>query len=175
MACAEMVKLNPQGNADDASYEATIRSLSSSYGQICVIGHFSAGCSAQCGQMSKNYTGCSSCLGAPESCGSVDGKGETVPCCPFVGPATACSNCLGLYNTDALAQCLKTGLSVGAIVGIVIACIVVVAIIIVIIVVVVRTQKKVELERKIGLGSDVDLKTLQEIETINQELKKYQG
>ena len=153
MTCVDMVTNFPKGTMDDVTYQNFIQDQSSTNGQLCVVSHFSANCGPQCSQMSKNYSGCSSCLGNAQSCGNLDAQGNLVPCCPFVGPAISCANCLGLYSVDALSQCLQTGLSVPAIIGISIACIVVIILVIVLIVVVVNTRKKVELQIKLGLGN----------------------
>ena len=169
MACSEMVKNNPQGNLDDITYENLIQKQSSQNGQLCVIAHFSSGCGAQCNQLSKNYDGCNSCLGNSQSCGVMNGSGKMDPCCPFIAAAIKCSNCLGLYNTDALKQCLKQGLSTGAIIGIVIGIVTFMIIIIIIVVVIMKTKKKVEIQRELGLNG-------QNLEGINLEsLKKLQN
>ncbi len=161
MACSQMVQLFPQGNMSNSEYETNIRNLSVANGQLCAVNNYATNCSTQCAEMSKNYNGCASCLSDTNSCSTVTSDGKIVSCCPIIGPATQCNNCMGLYSIDALATCLQTGLSTGAIIGIVIAVVIVVIIIIVVVVVVVKARQQVQAKHDLGLNNveleDIDL------------------
>lgn len=171
MACAQMVSLNPQGSASYNDYVAYITQQSSLQGQLCVTSHYTSGCGPQCAQMTKNYDGCFSCMTQSETCGTQSDGKDPEPCCPNVQAATQCSNCLGLYSSDALAQCLQTGLSTGAIVGIVLGILGALAIIIAITAVVVKTRKQEEAKRRLGITADnVDAVKLEK-DLKNQEIE----
>jgi uncharacterized membrane protein len=156
MACAQMVQLFPQGDMSNSDYENTIRNQSAANGQLCAVNNYATNCATQCAQMSKNYNGCASCLSDTNSCSLVTSDGKTVACCPIIGPATTCNNCMGLYSVDALATCLQTGLSTGAIIGIVVAVVIVVIILIVVVVVVVRSRQQEQAKHDLGLNIELE-------------------
>ena len=78
--------------------------------------------------------------------------------------ATTCNNCMGLYSVNALQQCLQTGLSTGAYIGIGVACAVVVIAVIVIIVMVVKSNKQAKAKHELHLDNieldNVNLETI---------------
>lgn len=128
MACADFTRLYPKGSQSD--YDGYIQQLSAEQGQLCVVANYQP-CRNECSQMSKNYSGCASCLSSYTSCPKQGSNPQNKePCCPNVGAAIQCANCLGLYDTNALEQCLKQGLSLGAIIGITIGVFVAVIIIV---------------------------------------------
>jgi hypothetical protein len=146
-----MVKAIPQQGMSDDDYEKVIRTESANGGQMCALANYATNCAPQCSQASKNYAGCFSCLSNPASCGQLSQNNVQVACCPLMGPATTCNNCLGLYSVNALAICLQTGLTPAQIAGITIGVILGVVLIGVIVGVVYRTRKQATARHKLHL------------------------
>lgn len=165
MACTEIVAQFPPDPTSTKTYEEQVSSNSSQQGQLCAVANYQA-CGPQCSDMSKNYPGCASCLSSPISCPvSVADPNVQQACCPLLGPAVACSNCLGLYDSDALNKCLYPGLSEAAIIGIsvgVIAALIIIAVLIYVFVI--RQQRQAEARQKLGLGENSQLGNVNYIE-----------
>jgi hypothetical protein len=156
MACSAFTAAFPEAEMPPGqTYEAYIRTQASQNGLMCGLANYAANCQSQCvnvakAQFSSNSNLCFQCLQSVQSCANP--AAPTEPCCPFMGPATQCNDCLNAHDTDALAQCLQGGgLSPGAIAGIVIA-VVVVVLAIVIGVIVWYYRAKTKLVKKLGRG-----------------------
>jgi tetrahydromethanopterin S-methyltransferase subunit F len=151
MACLAMTNLYAKGNMNDQDYETFIRNQSALDGQLCAVSNYGTVCANQCSTMSLNYSGCFSCLANPNSCGQLT-DGKPLSCCPNIEAATTCNNCMGLYTVDALSNCLKTGLSTAAIIGIVVGVIVFLIIVGVIIYVVIKARRETQAKYKLQKG-----------------------
>lgn len=124
MSCVSLTQIFPN-NPSITDYDAFIRTQASNQGLICVQANYATNCQNQCTNVSQNTSACTSCLSSVNSCTNPANPSQS--CCPYAAQAIQCNNCLNSFTIDALQHCLQpSGLSAGAIAGIVIAVIVVI-------------------------------------------------
>lgn len=154
MSCFDYIKDRSLDSED------TEEVISSAYedGYACML-KYHAPCASRCGDRSSED--CWKCLSSEISCPS--SSDPTVACCPYSKYSVTCSDCLANNDND-LTKCLSdtSGLSTGALIGIIIGSIVGLTLIIVGLYFLLRTKHTDLLKTSLG-NSQLDDGVINEI------------
>lgn len=175
MACKEYALKNGlvQGTTEtDSAFSTRVGVSVHADGYQCMINHPDA-CKNYCSQVSKNPSGCFSCLSQVQSCTGANGKEA---CCPDAQLALSCANCMA-KNQQNVIQCLHdSAISHQTVIIIVVVCVATVIVIAGIVSAVVIQKRKNDKKNQLlqGLKSrNVSAQTIKSIGRLDANERVY--
>ena len=179
MACIDFVNLNGQRNSGESYqswYDRVIKDNIYQQGFGCML-KYPGPCKDVCTQLSKNPDGCYSCLTNGYSCfeSGTSVAVSPIPCCPGAGAAMVCSNCLSAYGNDGqgLERCLRhesKSKKLALIIGLTVGAILLIIIIAVTVVTIRRNQAKERLALKVMKTNPQQAQQILELQNVDESV-----